>query len=231
VTIKQKIPNSDFFSRNIGSITEDQQIRLQESVVTVVGCGGLGGYVIEQLARLGIGTLKICDPDRFSESNCNRQLHALPGTTGRHKAMVTAEYLHNLHDRINVLAINTNFQDAEEQLFTDTGVVVDCLDSIYSRCELAALCQQYRLPLVHGAVQQWYGQAGVQLAGGTLIRDIYGCPEVVEPEPPSVLSFTVAIIAGIQAAETCKLLLGMDSPLQNNWLSMDLRRMTFDLAG
>ena len=145
--------------------------------------------------------------------------------------MVLAENLGNLHDRIKVLAINKEFQNAAEQLFTDTGVVVDCLDSISSRCELADICQQYSLPLVHGAVQQWYGQAGVQLAGGTLIRDIYGCQHTEEPEPPSVLSFTVGIIGGIQAAETCKLLLTMDSPLQNNWLSIDLRRMTFDLVG
>ena len=221
------IPN--FFSRNIGSITIGQQNLLQESTVTIIGCGGLGGFVTEELARLGVGSLRICDPDKFSTSNMNRQLFAIGATMGRYKAAVAAERIRSMHDQTDIQAVTTRFQEAPESLFTGTGVVVDCLDNSDSRRELAQLCNRKHIPLVHGAVQQWYGQVGVQLAGGTLIQDLYGTHAENEKSPPSVLSCTVAVVASFQAAETCKLLLGMDSPLHNSWLSIDLQRLTVDL--
>ena len=54
------------FIRNRGSLTHEQQLILQESHVAVIGCGGLGGYVIEELVRIGIGRLMVYDPDNFS---------------------------------------------------------------------------------------------------------------------------------------------------------------------
>ncbi len=220
---------NNFFSRNIGSVTRDQQRRLQNSTVTVIGCGGLGGYVIEELTRLGICNLKICDPDTFSASNINRQLYAQVETLGQYKAEVAAKRVKALHGQTSVLAVTNTFQESTEPLFANTEVVVDCLDNIEGRCDLAALCNQQKIPLVHGAVQQWYGQIGVQLAGGTLIQDLYANQTEDETSAPSVLSCTVVVIAGMQVAETCKLLIGMDSPLHNNWMSIDLRRCTFDL--
>ena len=59
---------------------------LQQKRVAIIGCGGLGGYVIEELARIGIGHLHRFDPDTFSASNCNRQLNALESTMGLYKA-------------------------------------------------------------------------------------------------------------------------------------------------
>jgi molybdopterin/thiamine biosynthesis adenylyltransferase len=127
------------------------------------------------------------------------------------------------------LPVTARFQDEKEQLLANTEVVVDCLDNAGSRRELAELCNQQQIPLVHGAVQQWYGQVGVQLAGGTLIQDLYGRHTEDEKTVLSVLSSTVAVIASIQVAETCKLLLGMESPLHNNWINIDLQRVTFDI--
>ena len=219
---------SDFFVRNIGSITVAQQLKLQKATVTVIGCGGLGGFVVEELARLGIGNLRICDPDRFSISNINRQLYAQSDTIGQYKAAVAAKRVYLLHGQTTVLPVTTRFQEQEEQLLAGTEVVVDCLDNVSSRRELAELCNQQQIPLVHGAVQQWYGQVGVQLAGGTLIQDLYGLHVDDSTTAPSILASTVAVIASIQVAETCKLLLGMESPLHNNWINIDLRRLTFD---
>ncbi len=217
------------FARNIGSISIAQQVLLQQSTVTVMGCGGLGGFVSEELARLGIGSLRICDPDTFSTSNVNRQLYALAGTMERNKALVAAERIRSMHNQTEVFGVAARFQEKKDELFAGTDVVVDCLDNGDSRRELAELCNKQRLPLVHGAVQQWYGQVGVQLAGGNLIRELYQNHTENEHSPPSVLSCTVATVASLQVAETCKLLLGIDSPLHDNWMSIDLRRMTFDL--
>lgn len=224
-----KLEYQVLFSRNIGSITKAQQLKLQKATVTVIGCGGLGGFVIEELARLGIGSLHICDSDKFSISNINRQLYAQAETIGQYKAAVAAKRVRLMHGQTTALPVTTRFQEEKEKLLADTEVVVDCLDNVGSRRDLAELCNQYQIPLVHGAVQQWYGQVGVQLAGGTLIQDLYRHHAENEKTVPSVLSCTVAVIASIQVAETCKLLLGMESPLHNNWINIDLQRITFDI--
>ncbi len=221
--------HTDVFTRNIGSISRSQQTQLQAGTVTVIGCGGLGGFVIEELARMGIGTLHICDPDTFSISNINRQLYAAKSTLGRNKAVTAAEQVRTLHDQTTVLPVTKPFQNAAETLFTAADVVVDCLDNTNSRLELAKQCDKNTIPLVHGAVRQWYGQIGVQLPGQTLIQQLYESSEEHDQPAPSVLACTVALVASIQVAETCKLLLGMESDLHSNWMSIDLRRMTFDI--
>ena len=67
------------------------QLRLLRSRVVVVGCGGLGGNIVEMLVRLGVGCLLVIDPDFFVESNLNRQLLATTATLGRYKAEVARE--------------------------------------------------------------------------------------------------------------------------------------------
>ena len=224
-----KLQDQTIFDRNIGSISAAQQERLHRSTVTVIGCGGLGCFVIEELARMGVGRLCISDPDRFSTSNINRQLYAELKSTGRFKVEVAVERLDQLHGRTTVVTTKKRFQESTQLLFENTEVVVDCLDTPSERLKLSEICNHYDIPLVHGAVERWYGQTAVQLAGGTVIENIYGARQHKVQHTLSVLSCTVALIASIQAAETCKLLLGINSPLHNNWMSIDLQRMTFDI--
>ena len=75
------------YERN-GIITDDEQNRLKRTKVAIVGLGGLGGYVAEQLVRLGIGELVLVDGDVFNESNLNRQLFSTEAAIGHSKAEV-----------------------------------------------------------------------------------------------------------------------------------------------
>jgi len=70
------------YQRNRRTISTAEQLKLFRSRVVIVGAGGLGGYVVEELARLGVGTLVVADPDTFEEHNLNRQLLALPANLG-----------------------------------------------------------------------------------------------------------------------------------------------------
>lgn len=218
---------ADTFARNQGALTNEQQRLLQARSVAVIGCGGLGGYVIEELVRIGVGRLHLFDPDVFSTSNSNRQLNALRSTQGCNKAEVAAQRAAAIHPFTVVQAYPADFRavDGQPEPFR-VDVVVDCLDDIQARRDLAMLCGQRSIPLVHGAVSGWYGQVGVQLPGGDLIERLYP-QRMVTGEPPSVLSFTVAIIASLQAAETVKLLLGLYSPLHNSWMHIDLKESDF----
>ncbi|WP_035246201.1 HesA/MoeB/ThiF family protein [Desulfogranum mediterraneum] len=221
-------------ARNEGSLDGAQQRLLATSHVAVVGCGGLGGFVAEELARIGIGRLTLFDPDRFSPSNCNRQLNALGSTLGENKARVAAARLNDLGTGCTAVARGVDFRAGDGLIREPPDLVVDCLDSIQARYDLAGQCLAIERPLVHGAVQGWYGQVGVQLPGYNLIQAIY--PPALRSagrqgegsSPPSVLSFTVATIASLQAAEAVKLLLGQASSLHNSWLEVDLKHLTFE---
>lgn len=219
-------------NRNLGTLTTREQQQLGQATVTVIGCGGLGDLVIEELLRLGVGRLLLCDPDRFEPSNCNRQLYATRHTLGYPKAEVAARRVREVHGLTEAIPVVVSFQEAVDALFSATDVVVDCLDNGPARRTLSLICRGKHIPLVHGAVERWYGQVGVQMPGSTLVADLYR-DTTADPEarPPSVVSCTVGVIASLQALETCKLILDHDSPLQDNWMSVDLRNLNFDLIG
>ncbi|MGE4505941.1 MAG: ThiF family adenylyltransferase [Desulfovibrionaceae bacterium] len=214
------------FQRNLGAISEEQQRRLQAGGVAVVGCGGLGGHVIDELVRIGVGRLHLFDPDVFAPSNLNRQLNALQSTLGRGKAQAAAERAARTHPFCTARAFAADFRDVGDEEAFRVNVVVDCLDSPPARRDLAALCARRGLPLVHGAVAGWYGQVGVQMPGGDLLDRLYPA-SVSPPAAPSVLSFTVGVVAGLQAAEAVKLLLGLPSELRDGWMHVDLKDHDF----
>lgn len=205
------------FKRN--SLSCDEQLRLFQSRISIIGCGGLGGRTAELLARLGIGHLILTDPDSFSESNLNRQSFCTTETLGQNKVDVIAGELKKINP---VLEITRNIEPFKEHSIAGADIIIDGLDSTEARIELAALCQIHDIPLVHGAVKEWYGQAGVERVGNPLINTLYSLKSGKETSPPRVMVMNVALIAAIQAAETCKLLLGHHSPLTNGWLQTDL---------
>ena len=82
--LRERYDRSGIFSCN-------QQEELGEKSVAVIGCGGLGGYAIEMLARVGVGHLRVCDGDAFAETNLNRQLLCTEDMLGKSKAEAAAE--------------------------------------------------------------------------------------------------------------------------------------------
>lgn len=220
----------EIFARNIGAITESQQRLLKAKKVAVIGCGGLGGHVIEQLVRLGTGCLHCFDHDVFTLSNCNRQLNATSGSLGHNKARVAVERAAAIHPHSRVVSFPSDFRNCRQEEAFGVDVVVDCLDNIRSRRDLASLCGKQNLPLVHGAVNGWCGQVGVILPGSDLLDRLYPRHlETKEIVAPPVLSFAVALVASLQVAEVVKLLLGLPTELAASWLHVDLKYLEFQL--
>lgn len=199
------------------------QLKLFRSRIAVIGCGGLGGRTSELLTRAGVGTLSLTDPDTFCESNLNRQTFCTAETLGLHKAEVVARELQKINP---TLATHVNITPFDADIIRGWDVIVDCLDSVEARRDLSQLCHQKKLPLVHGAVRNWYGQVGIESGENDLIRFLY--PETTSPGPPKVMVMAVSLISAIQAAEACKLRLGHESPLTRSWLQCDLLHCDFD---
>ncbi len=211
--------------RNQGALDAGEQQQLIRSAVAVCGCGGLGGMVIENLARIGVGRLRIVDPDSFTVSNLNRQLGATLTTLGDNKAEVMARRIRSINESCRIEPVPHDFRKGA--VLTEMDVAVDCLDNSGARLELADHCNEKQIPLVHGAVNGWYGQVGVQPVGGDLVHSLYG-NEKKREGTVSVLSFTASLVASLQAAETVKLLIGKPSKLTSGWLTIDLSAGDFE---
>lgn len=219
------------YQRNRQTISLAQQLRLLRSRVVVVGAGGLGGYVIEELARLGVGQLLVLDPDVFEEHNLNRQLLSSPATLDRSKAEVAAERVMEINPAVTVTPLKIAFQrDNAGELFAGADVVVDGLDTVPSRLELAEVCRDLVIPVVHGAIAGWYGQVATQLPGEDISHHIYGSwaePKGVERRLGNP-AFTPAVVASLQVAEVSKILLGLGTGLSRRILFINLLDMEFE---
>ncbi len=192
--------------------------------MAIIGCGGLGGRTAELLTRLGIGHLTLTDPDIFSESNLNRQIFCTTETLGHNKVEVIAGELQKINPVLNTEVHINTFNAAT---IAKADVVIDGLDSTAARKELAKLCQKQKVPMVHGAVKEWYGQVGVDQSANNLVSSLYP-KETRFTTAPTVMPMTVALISAMQAAEVCKFLLGKDSFLNEGWLQCDLLFCEYD---
>ncbi|QXE91178.1 HesA/MoeB/ThiF family protein [Geomonas subterranea] len=216
------------YQRNRNMIQIDEQLRLFQSRVAVIGCGGLGGYVLEELARLGVGQIVAIDPDIFEEHNLNRQILSSPALLGQPKAAVAAERLAQVNPAVTVTAIQDYFCLANgHELLAGTHVAVDALDSISYRLQLAEFCNLAGIPMVHGAIGGWYGHVASQFPGETTVQQIYRhwvAGKGIEQQLGNP-SFTPAVVASLEVAEVCKILLGKGEPLRNRKLTIDLLEM------
>ena len=210
------------YVRNVGPLTREECLLLRKRRVFLAGCGGLGGYLLEHLLRLGVGEITVCDGDVFQESNLNRQLLALPENLGRSKAEAARARAARVAPDTVVRALPV-FLTAENAagLVDGHDLALDALDSPAARRVLAGACRRAGIPLVHGAIQGWYAQAGVILPDSGLMERIYPSDAPGGPDQGS-LSPTAGLCAAIQAAEAAKLLCGRPSPLAGRLLWIDL---------
>lgn len=195
------------YERNIPALTEEACNILRQKRVLVVGCGGLGGHIIDQLARIGVGFLRVVDGDVFEPSNLNRQLLSEVPLLGGSKAQAAADRIARVNPDITVDAVAEFMTEANAcELLRGCDVVMDALDNIPSRRLLASACQEEGIPYVYGAIQGWVAQAGVSMPGDNLIAKLF--PAEVEIRDKSVLSFTPALCASMQTSLCVKLLAG-----------------------
>ena len=214
------------YIRNLGALTEQECAVLRTKTVLVAGCGGLGGYLIEMLLRLGVGTIRAADGDCFEASNLNRQLLSSPLSLGQSKADAAARRAALVNPDVRFVPIS-QFVMTENaaELIQGCDAVLDALDNIQARRLLAHACAEAGIPLIHGAICAWSAQAAVVMPGDDLIDRIY--PEGVSLSSKASLSFTPPFCAALQTALCTRLLTGR--PLETGHLYVaDLLNMELE---
>ena len=141
---------SDPFIRTRMLIGDEPLSRLAAAKVAVFGVGGVGGFCVEALARAGIGTLHLYDDDTVSESNLNRQLAALRSTLGRPKGEVLKERVQDINPACHVEAIRMFYlpENADTVDLTQYDYVVDAIDTVAAKLELAVRCTALNIPII-----------------------------------------------------------------------------------
>lgn len=215
------------FARNIPAISREEQQILAGKTVAVIGCGGLGGHLIELLCRMGVGAIRVVDGDVFEESNLNRQLLSRMDNLGTSKAEAAAERIRAISPDTAVTSCPV-FLTAENaaDIIAGCDAVLDALDSPGSRLVLADACEAASIPYIFGAISGWVAQAAVSLPGDHLIEKLFRSDPLLSDR--SVLSFTPALCAAFQASLCLKVLL--DRPVAHGrLLYMDLLDPEFEI--
>lgn len=197
----------DRYLRNVPALTEEECQLLQQKRVLVVGCGGLGGNLISILLRIGVGYLRIVDGDVFETTNLNRQLFCSIPALGHNKARIAAQRAGNINPDVALDVVEEFLTEENAQtLLQNCDIALDALDNIPGRRLLAAACEKAGIPLVYGAISGWVSQAALSMPGDRLIETLY--PEDTVVRDKSVLSFTPALCASMQASLCVKYLTG-----------------------
>ena len=138
------------FSRTEMLIGTENFRKLRHARVAVFGVGGVGGYVVEALARSGVGTLDLIDRDIVSISNINRQIIALSSTVGQYKTEVAKARVKDIDPDINVNTYNIFYttETADTFDFSQYDYVVDAIDTVSGKIQLVMQADKNNTPII-----------------------------------------------------------------------------------
>jgi molybdopterin/thiamine biosynthesis adenylyltransferase/rhodanese-related sulfurtransferase len=209
------------------------QTKLLDSKVLLLGAGGLGSPAALYLAAAGVGQLGIVDMDEVDASNLQRQILHNIDRVGDRKVDSAKKTLTLLNPDVDVVAYDTRLSAANVlDLIDGYDVIIDGADNFPSRYLLNDASLKKRIPVVHGSIFRFEGQA-------TVFNPYVGpCYRCMIPEPPpaelapscaeaGVLGVLPGIIGSIQALEAIKILLGLGDTLQGRLLAYDSLEQSF----
>jgi len=195
------------YKRQMMLFGDEGQERLKKAHIFIAGAGGLGSPVSLYLAVAGIGTITIVDMDIVDQTNLNRQILHTDHDIGRKKTASAEEKLQEINPDITVHAIDVKIDDTNTSaLVAGADGIVDALDNYPTRYLLNEVAIAENIPLFHGGIRGFYGQAT------TIIPGVTPCLKCIFPKAPPhevfpVVGVTPGIIGSIQANEVIKYLL------------------------
>ena len=194
------------YTRSISALGLDAQKKLLESSVVIVGLGGLGGYVLEEAARMGIGRIITCDHDVFDETNLNRQILSSTDNLEKSKVDAAKQRLEEINSGIDFTGFSGKFQDMDKDCWKEADVVFDCLDNIDDRFTLAEKCSREEVGLIYGAVAGWCGQVALIRPGNDTLEKIYTGNHNGIEQNVGILPFSAAVAGSIMVSKAIKVI-------------------------
>ena len=212
----------------LNEIGIEGQQRLLDAKALIIGLGGLGSPTAMYLAASGVGRLTLCDHDTVDFSNLQRQIIHRTSSVGQPKVASAQAALREINPEVECIALQLRADAAQlRDLAAQADVVVDCSDNFATRYAINCVCLELRKPLVSGAAIQFDGQVAVF----DYRREDAPCYNCLFPEDSQaaelrcattgVFAPLVGIIGSLQAAETLKVLMGMERGLSGKLLTVN----------
>ena len=200
---------------------DEGQERLKTAHIVIAGAGGLGSPVSLYLAVAGIGTITIIDMDVVDQTNLNRQILHTDRDVGKKKTVSAEEKLMAINPDIRIHAIDSRIDETNAaRLVGSADGIVDAMDNYPTRYLLNEVAITKRIPLFHGAIRGFYGQATTIIPGKTpCLKCIF--PKAPPKEVFPVVGATPGVIGSVQATEVIKYLLGSGDLLTNRLFVWD----------
>ena len=200
------------------------QQKLTDAKVLVVGAGGLGCSVLQNLTAAGVGTIGIVDGDFVEESNLNRQFFYNSNDCGKNKAIAASVALGKQNPNINLIAFTSHFnRDNAFEIVDGFQIIVDCTDNLPTRYLINDVALVKGIPMVYASIHQFEGQLSIfNYQNGPTYRCLF--PEKANLESIScddagVLGVIPNLLGVMQANEVLKIILGIGAVLSGKlWL-------------
>jgi len=216
------------YSRQIMLFGEEKQEKLKQATIFIAGAGGLGSPIALYLAAAGVGKIIIADNDLIELSNLNRQIiHSTPDI-GERKSESARQKMEAINPEI-IIEGHHGLIDSENisTLIKDADGIVDAMDNFETRYILNEAAFEKGIPLFHGGIHGFSGQATTIIPGKTAcLRCIF--PHAPPKETFPVLGTTAGFIGILQANEVIKYLIGTGKLLENRLLLWDGKRAEVD---
>jgi len=221
--------NAKRYSRQIilPEIGETGQQKLQDARVLVIGAGGLGCPVLQNLASAGVGNIGIVDGDVVDETNLHRQLLYTLKDCGNSKAETAKKAILELNPEINVTVFSEFFatQNAP-RIVEGYDIIVDCTDAIAVRYLINDVSVAKRIPMVYASIHKFEGQISVfNYKNGPSYRCLFPEQENLNAVPNCAVSGVLGVlpntIGTLQATEVLKIILGIGEILTGKLLIYD----------
>ncbi|MGD8244581.1 MAG: HesA/MoeB/ThiF family protein [Anaerolineae bacterium] len=219
---------------NLGTIGVPGQLKLLRARVAIVGLGGLGGYVAEALARMGVGHLILIDGDSFQEANLNRQLLCTEGNLGAGKARAACQRVTAINAAVETIGhAEVLTEENLSRHLREADLVVDAVDRLPTRLMLQRGAQALGIPMVHGSIAGFLGQVTTIFPRDSGLRGLYGdedqLPEQGLETELGTPAATPMVVAAWEAQEVVKVLTGQGELLRGRLLVIDMEFGTSEI--
>lgn len=225
-------------TRQLPLVTTEEQEKFKNAVITVIGCGGIGGETIEMLARMGVGELRLVDEDAFDITNLNRQTLSTMSNIGEDKSEIAASKVREINPFVKVTQFSEHVDETNiDKIIGEPNLVIDALDNVLTRVIATRVANSKKIPFIHGAIHGSLGQITVFLPNTKSYEEMFNLPscgkeltgDVIEDlknvtsGTPPVFGPTPNLIGCMQAMEAYKIITGIGK------ITVAPKLLTFDL--
>lgn len=211
------------YLKNLGTLTQEGQQKLLATTVAVVGTGGIGGFLIEGLSRLGVKKIIAVDMDAFDETNLNRQILSSINNLGKYKVFEAEKRVKEINPNVYFEPIKEKaYLENLEVFLYEAQFIFDATDNVQIRKSLSKFIQNTDKVLIHGGCAGWYAQVAVITKNTPPIENLLGSSiEGAEIELGNPV-FSPMLTAAIELSEFCKIVSNQGEPLVGKCLIVNL---------